>query len=66
MRPIGHGGMGVVYEAEAVAGGGRFAVKILDREHARDNKVVARFAPDVTPDDPRLTAAIEAELAKSA
>ncbi len=42
MRPIGHGGMGVVYEAEA--GGERFAVKILDREHTRDDKVVARFA----------------------
>jgi len=36
--------MGVVYEAEAVSGGERFAVKILDREHARDDKVVARFA----------------------
>jgi len=44
VRPIGHGGMGVVYEAEAVSGGERFAVKILDREHARDDKVVARFA----------------------
>lgn len=31
---------------------------------SRDGKVVARFAPDVTPDDPRLVAAIDAELAK--
>ncbi len=36
--------MGVVYEAEAPGGGERFAVKILDREHVRDDKVVARFA----------------------
>jgi serine/threonine-protein kinase len=36
--------MGVVYEAEALSGGERFAVKILDREHTRDDKVVARFA----------------------
>jgi glutathione peroxidase len=33
---------------------------------SRSGEVVARFAPDVTPDDPKLTAAIEAELAKSA
>jgi glutathione peroxidase len=32
----------------------------------RDGKVAARFNPDVTPDDPKLLAAIEAELAKSA
>ncbi len=30
----------------------------------KDGKVVARFAPAVTPDDPELLAAIEAELAK--
>jgi glutathione peroxidase len=30
---------------------------------SRDGRVVARFAPGVTPDDPRLVAAIEAELA---
>lgn len=33
---------------------------------ARDGKVVARFAPDVTADDPRLNAVLDAELAKSA
>ncbi len=33
---------------------------------ARDGRVVARFSPSVTPDDPALTGAIEAELAKSA
>lgn len=31
----------------------------------RDGSVVARFAPDVTPDDPRLAEAIDAELAKA-
>ncbi|MGV3510498.1 MAG: glutathione peroxidase [Novosphingobium sp.] len=30
----------------------------------RDGKVAARFAPGVTPDDPALVTAIEAELAK--
>ncbi len=30
----------------------------------RNGEVVGRFAPDVTADDPRLVAAIEAELAK--
>ena len=29
----------------------------------RDGKVVGRFSPDITPDDPRLTAAIETALA---
>ena len=31
---------------------------------SRDGTVVGRFAPDVTPDDPKLTAAIDVELAK--
>jgi glutathione peroxidase len=31
---------------------------------SRDGEVVGRFAPDVTADDPRLVAAIDAELAK--
>jgi len=34
---------------------------LIDRQGA----VVARFAPDVTADDPRLVAAIDAELAKN-
>jgi glutathione peroxidase len=33
---------------------------------ARDGTVAARFNPDVTPDDPKVVAAIEAELAKPA
>jgi len=32
----------------------------------RDGRVAARFAPDVTADDPRLVEAVDAELAKSA
>ena len=32
---------------------------------SRDGKVVGRFAPDVAPDDPRLLAAIDAELARN-
>ncbi len=32
----------------------------------RDGSVAARFAPDVAPDDPRLVAAIDHELAKAA
>jgi glutathione peroxidase len=31
---------------------------------SRSGEVVARFAPDTKPDDPKLIAAIEAELAK--
>lgn len=33
---------------------------------ARDGRVVERFAPDVTADDPRLVAAVERELARPA
>jgi glutathione peroxidase len=32
----------------------------------RSGKIVARFAPDVTPDDPRLVSALNSELAKAA
>lgn len=32
----------------------------------RNGEIVARFAPDVTADDPRLVSVIDAELAKSA
>jgi glutathione peroxidase len=31
----------------------------------RDGNVVARFAPDITPEDPRIVQAIESELAKA-
>jgi len=31
----------------------------------RHGAVVGRFAPDITPEDPRITSAIEAELAKA-
>jgi glutathione peroxidase len=32
---------------------------------SRDGEVVARFAPDVTPDDERITSAIKRELQAS-
>jgi glutathione peroxidase len=32
---------------------------------SREGRVVGRFAPDIAPDDPRLVAAIDAELAKT-
>ncbi len=44
LRVLGRGGMGVVYEAVALAGGERFAVKILDREWSKDPTVAGRFA----------------------
>jgi serine/threonine-protein kinase len=43
LRRIGHGAVGSVYEAED-AKGGRFAVKVLDRQWASDAIVAARFA----------------------
>jgi serine/threonine-protein kinase len=43
LRAIGHGGMGSVYEAEGAAGA-RLAVKILDRQWAKDEVVAGRFA----------------------
>ncbi len=46
LRAVGHGGVGSVYEAEDAAGGAgaRVAVKILDRQWAKDEVVAARFA----------------------
>jgi glutathione peroxidase len=56
-----------LYQALVAAQGGgseitwNFEKFILNRT----GEVVARFAPAVTPDDPKLIAALEAELAKS-
>jgi len=43
-RLVGHGGMGAVYEAEHVGIGKRVAIKFVDPEFAKDERVVARFA----------------------
>ncbi len=40
---LGEGGMGAVYEAVALSGGERFAVKLLHEEMASNPDVVARF-----------------------
>lgn len=43
VAPLGAGGMGAVYRAEHVRLGTPFAVKVLHRRFARDEKVAARF-----------------------
>ena len=43
VRPIGRGGMGMVYEALNTAIGKRVAIKFIDAEMARNKDAVARF-----------------------
>ncbi len=43
-RLLGRGGMGAVYEAEHVGIGKKVALKFVDREFAKDDLVIGRFA----------------------
>src|SRR4028118_1858659 len=46
-RPLGMGGMGIVYEVEALDTGARRAVKAILREHTRDRDAITRLEFEV-------------------
>ncbi|RYG64063.1 serine/threonine protein kinase, partial [bacterium] len=64
VRPLGRGGVGVVYEAHHVGTGARVAVKLLDAEVAADASTRARFAREAkaaaASESPHVVRVIEA------
>jgi glutathione peroxidase len=57
-RTLGQHGLGPTNDTDVMWNFEKFLV-------ARDGSVVGRFAPDITPDDPVIVAAIEKELEKA-
>ncbi len=53
---LGRGGMGAVFEAEHATIGRKVAIKFVDREFAKDDRVVSRFAREA-----RAASAIESD-----
>jgi DNA-binding response OmpR family regulator len=48
MRPIGRGGMGIIYQAQDLVDGREFALKLLRREYSSNNVEVSRFWREAT------------------
>ena len=57
-RTLGQHGLGPTNDTDVLWNFEKFLI-------GRHGDVVARFAPDITPDDPRIAQAIESELAKA-
>jgi glutathione peroxidase len=58
LKTLAQHGLGPTNDTDVVWNFEKFLV-------GKHGDVVARFAPDITPDDPRVTQAIESELAKA-
>ena len=58
LKTLAQHGLGPTNDTDVVWNFEKFLV-------GKHGDVVARFAPDITPDDPRVTEAIESELAKA-